>query len=106
MKQLIVITGVILLICVFTSAVIIPANAQQGSINDVVEAINNKEDNAYLLKSNNGVLCVYLKTNNELVMETDTNVKVLPKEDQKILEKGIEIKGDKALYQALEDYCS
>ncbi len=106
MKQLIVFTGIILMICVVTSAVIIPANAQQGDLKEVIDAISEKEENTYLLKSDNGMLCVYLKSNGEMIMNTDTNISVLPKEDQKILEKGIEIKDEKALQQALEDYCS
>ncbi len=105
MKQLIFFTAIILISCVIVSAVIIPANAQQGNLEQIIEAIED-EDNLYLLKSNNGTLCVYLKQTGELIMNTETSVSVLPKEDQKLLEKGIEVKDEEQLYQALEDYCS
>lgn len=106
MKQLILFTGVILMSCVIMSSVVIPANAQQGGIEKIAETIEQQQDTVYLLKNNNGVLSVYLKGGSEPVMTTETYVSVLPKEDQKKLEEGIEIKGEKALKQALEDYCS
>lgn len=106
MKQLIFFTGIILIGCVIISAVIIPTNAQQGNLEQVIEAIDSNDDSIYLLKSNNGTLCVFLKQTGEMIMNTDTSVSVLPKEDQRLLEQGIEIKNEEELYQALEDYCS
>lgn len=106
MKQLIFFTAVILLGCVMVSAVVIPANAQQENIAKVMNAMNEEKDDTYLLKTNNGQLCVYLKVNGQLIMNTETNVSVLPKEDQELLKKGIGVKDEIELQQALEDYCS
>ncbi len=106
MKQLILFTGIILLSCVVVSTVVIPAKADSENIEMLTEVIEESEEEVYVLKNNDGVLCVYMKGEDKPVLNTDTNISVLPKEDQKKLENGIEIIGEKALHQALEDYCS
>ncbi|MDD5796658.1 MAG: hypothetical protein PUD24_06985 [Oscillospiraceae bacterium] len=106
MKQLVLFTGVILMSCVIISSVVMPARAEQGNIGKITETIEQHEENTYVIKSDNGNLSVYIKGENTPVVTTDTNISVLPKEDQLLLEKGIEVKGEKELHKALEDYCS
>ncbi len=106
MKQLILFTGIILLSCVIVSSVVIPAKADNENIEMLTEAIEESQEDVYVLKNNEGMLCVYEKGEDKPVLNTDTNVSVLPKEDQKKLEEGIEVTGEKALHKALEDYCS
>ncbi|MCH5300153.1 MAG: hypothetical protein J1E56_02455 [Ruminococcus sp.] len=106
MKQLILFTGIILLTCVIVSSVVIPAKADNENIEMLTEVIEESQEDVYVLKNNEGMLCVYMKGEDKPVLNTDTNVSVLPKEDQKRLEEGIEVTGEKALHKALEDYCS
>lgn len=106
MKQLILFTGVILLSCVIMSSVVIPANAEQGNGQEVSQSDEVQQENIYVLKNSGGILTVYMKGSSDPILTTDTFVSVLPKDDQKKLEQGIEIEGEKALQQALEDYCS
>lgn len=106
MKQLVLFTGIILLSCVIVSSVIIPAKADSENMEMLTEVLEESEEDVYVLKNNDGMLCVYMQGEDKPVLNTDTNVSVLPKEDQQKLEKGIEVKGERALHQALEDYCS
>ena len=105
MKQLIAIIGIILMSCVIISAVIIPANADSSNAYQIAQAFD-EQDNVYVIKENNGSLSVYLEGESEPIITTETNVSVLPKNDQKELEQGVRVKGEKALQKALEDYCS
>lgn len=106
MKQLILFTGIILLSCVLVSTIVIPAKADSENMEVLTDVIEESEEDVYVLKNNEGMLCVYMKGEDKPVLNTDTNISVLPKEDQKKLEEGIEVKGEKELHQALEDYCS
>ena len=60
MKQLIAITGIILMSCVIISAVIIPANADSSNAYQIAQAFD-EQDNVYVIKENNGSLSVYLE---------------------------------------------
>lgn len=106
MKQLILFTGVILFSCVIVSSVIVPARAEQSNIEKVTQALEEQQDKIYVLKSSDGNLSVFIKGSTKPVITTETRVSVLPKEDQQKLEKGIEVKGERELHRALEDYCS
>lgn len=106
MKQLILFTGIILFSCVIISSVTIPAKADSENTEIYTEVFEETKENVYILKNNNGQLCVYIEGEDKPVLNTDTNISVLPKEDQKRLSEGIEVKGERALHKALEDYCS
>ena len=93
------------MVCIAVSAVIIPANADSSSPEQIAAALDN-EENVYILKSNGENLAVYAENGDEPILVTETNVSVLPRQDQAMLSRGIRIEGEKALHRALEDYCS
>lgn len=112
MKRLVLITGVILMGCLFTGAFFSPEseiNTQNtiASENTTIEKKNEQHINEeYILKSENNRLVVYKKGENTPYKVTDTVTDRLPHSDILRLEKGITVTGTVNLRKALEDYCS
>ena len=105
MKKLVLITGIILMVCLFTSVYATPA-ATVGTNATVTEENKDSENEVFVLKSENNHIVVYKFGENTPYMTTDTLVNTLPKGDIMLLEKGIEVKGEENLKKSLEDYCS
>ncbi|MGN0491552.1 hypothetical protein [Ruminococcus sp.] len=105
MKKLVLITGIILMVCLFTSVYASPA-ATVGTQTSVTQENKGGENEVFVLKSENNRIVVYRFGENTPYMTTDTLVSTLPKGDIMLLEKGIEVKGEENLKKSLEDYCS
>lgn len=105
MKKLVLITGIILMVCLFTSVYATPA-ATVGTNASVTEENKGSENEVFVLKSENNYIVVYKFGENTPYMTTDTLVSTLPKGDIMLLEKGIEVKGEENLKKSLEDFCS
>lgn len=105
MKKLVLITGIILMVCLFTSVYAAPA-ATVGTNATVTEENKGRENEVFVLKSENNHIVVYKFGENTPYMTTDTLVNTLPKGDIMLLEKGIEVKGEDNLRKSLEDFCS
>ncbi|MGN1432819.1 MAG: hypothetical protein ACI4XI_03860 [Ruminococcus sp.] len=105
MKKLILITGIILMVCLFTSVYASPAATVETGTGISEEEKGNKNE-VFVLKSENNRIVVYRYGENTPYMTTDTLVSTLPKGDIMLLEKGIEVKGEENLKKSLEDYCS
>ena len=105
MKKLVLITGIILMVCLFTSVYASPA-ATVGTQTSATQENKGNENEDFLLKSENNRIVVYRFGENTPYMTTDTLVNTLPKGDIMLLEKGIEVKGEENLKKSLEDYCS
>ena len=105
MKKLVLITGIILMVCLFTSVYAAPA-ATVGTQVSVTDGNKGNENEVFVLKSENNYIVVYKFGENTPYMTTDTLVSTLPKGDIMLLEKGIEVKGEDNLKKSLEDYCS
>ncbi|MEE1318534.1 MAG: hypothetical protein UHD05_03405 [Ruminococcus sp.] len=105
MKKLVAITGIMLMLCLFTGVAFSPATSAQTE--SVQATVNNNEQNmTFVLKAENNRITVYKKGESTPYMTTDTPVDSLPKGDIMLLELGIEIEGEKNLKKSLEDYCS
>lgn len=105
MKKLVLITGIILMVCLFTSVYATPA-ATVGTQVSVTDENKGNENEVFVLKSENNYIVVYKFGENTPYMTTDTLVSTLPKGDIMLLEKGIEVKGEENLKKSLEDFCS
>lgn len=105
MKKLVLITGIILMVCLFTSVYAAPAATVGTQVSVTVENKDN-ENEVFVLKSENNHIVVYKFGENTPYMTTDTLVSTLPKGDIMLLEKGIEVKGEENLKKSLEDFCS
>ncbi|WP_294909212.1 hypothetical protein [uncultured Ruminococcus sp.] len=105
MKKLVLITGIILMVCLFTSVYATPA-ATVGTQVSVIDENKGNENEVFVLKSENNYIVVYKFGENTPYMTTDTLVSTLPKGDIMLLEKGIEVKGEENLKKSLEDFCS
>ena len=105
MKKLVLITGIILMVCLFTSVYAAPA-ATVGTQVSVTDENKDNKNEVFVLKSENNYIVVYKFGENTPYMTTDTLVSTLPKGDIMLLEKGIEVKGEENLKKSLEDYCS
>lgn len=105
MKKLVLITGIILMVCLFTSVYAAPA-ATVGTQVSVTDENKGNENEVFVLKSENNYIVVYKFGENTPYMTTDTLVSTLPKGDIMLLEKGIEVKGEENLKKLLEDFCS
>ena len=105
MKKLVLITGIILMVCLFTSVYATPA-ATVGTQVSVTDENKGNENEVFVLKSENNYIVVYKFGENTPYMTTDTLVSTLPKGDIMLLEKGIEVKGEDNLKKSLEDFCS
>lgn len=105
MKKLVLITGIILMVCLFTSVYAAPA-ATVGTHVSVTDENKGNENEVFVLKSENNYIVVYKFGENTPYMTTDTLVSTLPKGDIMLLEKGIEVKGEDNLKKSLEDFCS
>ena len=105
MKKLVLITGIILMVCLFTSVYATPA-ATVGTQVSVTDENKGHENEVFVLKSENNYIVVYKFGENTPYMTTDTLVSTLPKGDIMLLEKGIEVKGEENLKKSLEDFCS
>ena len=64
------------------------------------------EPEGYLVKTVNGVVAVEELKSGEIVKTTDTRAAILPAEDRRRLEQGIEAKDERGLRKILEDLCS
>ena len=105
MKKLVLITGIILMVCLFTSVYAAPA-ATVGTQVSVTDENKDNKNEVFVLKSENNYIVVYKFGENTPYMTTDTLVSTLPKGDIMLLEKGIEVKGEENLKKSLEDFCS
>ena len=105
MKKLVLITGIILMVCLFTSVYAAPAETV-GTQVSVTDENKGNENEVFVLKSENNYIVVYKFGENTPYMSTDTLVSTLPKGDIMLLEKGIELKGEENLKKSLEDFCS
>ena len=105
MKKLVLSTGIILMVCLFTSVYAAPA-ATVGTQVSVTDENKGNENEVFVLKSENNYIVVYKFGENTPYMTTDTLVSTLPKGDIMLLEKGIEVKGEENLKKSLEDFCS
>lgn len=105
MKKLVLITGIILMVCLFTSVYASPA-ATVGTNVTASEENKGCENEVFVLKSENNRIVVYRCGEKTPYMTTDTLVSTLPKGDIMLLEKGLEVKGEENLKKSLEDYCS
>lgn len=67
---------------------------------------NGNCDSHYIIRDNNGFVCVYKKTNNgeELIEKTKIAVEYLPEIDCRNVQKGIEVVGLIELNSKLEDF--
>ncbi len=107
MKKLILIavTGAILISCVLISAVL-GGSAVESSPGRQLEASESEDKTVFTLSAQNGRLVVYKEGEDEPFLVTDTYVSSLPKSDRINLENGVEVKGERELKRAIEDYCS
>ena len=105
MKKLVLITGIILMTCLFTSVYASPAATSETNYNTNTENESKINDN-FIIKSENNRIVVYRLGENTPFMTTDTLVSTLPKGDIMLLEKGIKTQGEENLKKLLEDYCS
>lgn len=105
MKKLVLITGIILLACLFTGVYASP-DATVKTENAISGDVNAETGQAFVIKSENNHIVVYKKGENSPFMTTDTTVSSLPKGDIMLLEKGIEVSGEENLKRSLEDFCS
>lgn len=105
MKKLICITGIILMVCLFTGAYFAPADTTQAQTLNYSDTKSVQKD-LFVLKAENNRIVVYKNGGDLPYLTTDTLVNTLPKGDIMLLEKGIEIKGEENLRKSLEDYCS
>lgn len=105
MKKLVLITGIILMVCLFTSVYASPS-VTAGTNTEATEENKGSVNEVFMLKSENNRIVVYKFGEETPYIVTDTLVSTLPKGDIMILEKGIEIKGEENLKKSLEDYCS
>lgn len=105
MKKLVLITGIILMVCLFTSVYASPT-ATVGTKAKVTEEKRENDNDVFVMKSENNRIVVYRYGEETPYLTTDTLVSTLPKGDIMLLEKGIEVKGEENLKKSLEDYCS
>ena len=106
MKRIICITGIILIACVITGAVVEENKVASADYTQTYSTAVTESTPIYIIKAENGLLTVYRKGEASPYITTETHVSNLPKSDRNILEKGIEVQGDTQLRKALEDYCS
>lgn len=98
----------ILLICgifAFSMANIkaVSANSTDKNISDIASAESSFK---YTIKPNNGKLGVFKYSTDVLIKEYDIYISSLPSYDAELISKGINIKNDDELRNAIEDYTS
>lgn len=69
---------------------------------DIPQSAQAPTDAAFLLRSHQGVVCVYQGT--LLLYETDIPVDSLPESDRKLLSSGINVRNELELQRFLEDF--
>ncbi len=63
-------------------------------------------DDGYILRTENGTVCIFDAQTGERLSQTDTPAASLPEADRRTLEKGVYCGTFPELTQACEDYCS
>lgn len=106
MKKIICITGIILIACVITGAVIEENSVTSFAQTEPYSTAVTESTPIYIIKAENGLLTVYRKGETSPYLTTQTHISNLPESDKNILKKGIEIQGETQLRKSLEDYCS
>ena len=104
MKQLVLITGVILIACVLISsfAPLTPASAAPAATSATAPA----EEQGFLVGDFGGKVAVYGGSAAEPLLVTDTVTDSLPQADAKRIRGGIRVAGRRELERLLEDLCS
>lgn len=111
MKKLVLFTGIIVYVLFAISAFIATAsdnNPEPVNIvsTEVTEQTQSDTHMSYILKNHNGKIAVFDEAEEKVIETTDTQVSILPKEDQKRLNEGLYIEGSENLRRVLEDFCS
>lgn len=104
MLKLVLITGVILMSCLFTQVYFAPSATAHTDSATQLQTVG--EDEIFVLRAENNRIVVYRNDEKTPFLTTDTIVSTLPKGDVLRLEKGITVKGKENLHKSLEDYCS
>ncbi|MGN1131093.1 MAG: hypothetical protein ACI4Q8_07040 [Ruminococcus sp.] len=111
MKKLVLITGIIIYTLFSISAVFAASNENTTTVEPLstvateTETATEKQDK-FVVKSHKGRIVAFDCNTNEMIMESDTLVSNLPREDAEILKSGIYANSRDELRKILEDYCS
>ena len=111
MKKLVLITGIIIYTLFSISAVFAVSNentptvAPTSTVATETESATEKKDR-FVVKSHKGRIVVFDCNTGEMIMESDTLISNLPREDAEILKSGIYANSRDELRKILEDYCS
>lgn len=107
MKRLVLVTGIILMSCLFTGAFFSPQGEAKAQNTETESTITTEPKNeTYILKSERNRIVVYKSGESIPYKVTDTVTDRLPESDILRLKKGITVEGEINLKKALEDYCS
>lgn len=114
--------AVLLAICVYGGVMILNnveergknqleiADANEKSTEDeqteLAESMQVQQAYRYLLKEKDGLLVVYEKDGETVLLETNIGLQGLDEETRKLLQEGIKVTDEKELYDLLESYSS
>lgn len=99
---LIVVTGGILISCVLIST--LATSTLTVGNTDAQQTSTEAKD--YVIGIRDGRIAVFRQGEDKPFLVTDTFANTLPKSDRNELGSGVEVKGEKELRKALEEYCS
>lgn len=101
MKQLLAVTGVVLIVFLLAMNALVPASRDASAASVQPSAAPR---HSYYICAVDDRVAVY--RDGELYRSTDTLLSSLPKADQTRLKKGIYLDSDEELRRLLQDYCS
>ena len=102
MKKLILITGAILIACVFAGNAAAPPPAETAVAAQQPAA----QETGFVIRDCDGKIAVYRKGESAPMLITQTLTESLPRADAKRLRAGVDAPDRQTLEKLLEDYCS
>lgn len=73
---------------------------------ETAESMNVQKDFRYIIREKNGILVVYEKDGETILLETNIKTEHLDEETRKAFEQGVYIEDERELYDLLESYSS
>ena len=105
MKKLVLITGAVLIACVFAGSFAASPQPRTAAA-AIAETTAPQADGGFVIRDSGGRIAVFRRGESAPLLVTQTLTESRPRADAKKIREGIEVPDRQTLEKLLEDYCS